>query len=766
MKTTALLPKHRQLQIPNTTLCCIDCVNHELAIEALRKSMSACSFERVLFLSDRNFDVPDIETILISPLRSRDEYSAFILHELTRYIETDFVLLVQWDGYVVNLSAWTDEFLKYDYIGAVWGQYQDAFRVGNGGFSLRSKKLLQATKKILIVGENQNEDDLICRKYRPMLESSHGIRFAPESVAEQFSFEISYPRRMPFGFHALFNMWLVLEPYELEGHIANMPKSIVDSRQFFQLGINYRDLRQFQLAEAIFRRILAVNPEHQDARLNLDALERPPAAPLSASRNEACPCGSGLRYKNCCGKIPVLSVARGSNRAEDIQWLLSVAMKHHQANHLVHASAIYKLVLHEQPDNAIAMQYLGVISYQNEDHEEAVSLIKRAIGILPVIPDFHNNLGLVFHAMGELGRAVECYRQAIDLNANYAEAWSNLGLALEADGRPAEAIPCYERTIAMQPEFAQAHWNLSLVLLVTGDLSRGWREYEWRLKTPELAGEARRFSQPAWNGDPLGGKTILLHPEQGFGDAIQFIRYLPQLNSLGGKIIVEVQPALKRLFAQISGIERVIVKGETLPHFDVHCPLLSLPFHFGTTLDNLPAQTPYLCADPHSAELWRQRIPDTHGARMKVGLVWAGSPKHKNDRNRSIELDQFNVLGDIPDLAFFSLQKVSGANQAGQPTVNFHVHDLMAYAEDFADTAALIDQLDLVLCVDTSVAHLAGAMGKPTWVLLPFAPDWRWLQERSDSPWYPSMRLFRQRKIGDWNEILLRVREALAEKAA
>lgn len=765
MNTVTLPPTRKQIQIADTTLCCVDCIHHELAIEALRKSMSGCSFERVLFLSDRNIEAPGIETALISPLRSRDEYSAFILHGLARHIETRFVLLIQWDGYVVNPPAWVDEFHEHDYIGAVWNQYQDAFRVGNGGFSLRSRKLLQATQAIPIEGENQNEDDLICRKYRPMLESSYGIRFAPESVAEQFSFEIAYPKRMPFGFHALFNMWLVLEPHELDGYIANMPGSIVDSRQFFQLGVNYRDLRQFQLAEAIFRRILAVNPEYRDARLQLDALIRPPAAPPSAGRNGACPCGSGLRYKNCCGKIPVTSVARGSSRAEDIQWLLSVAMKHHQANHLVHASAIYRLVLHEQPDNAIALQYLGVIAYQNENHEQAASLIKRAIWIQPDIPDFHNNLGLVFHAMGELEQAVECYRQAIALKASYVEAWNNLGLALEAYGQPAEAIPSYGRAIALQPEFAQAHWNLSLALLVTGDLQRGWREYEWRLKTPGLAAESQRFSKPAWNGDSLNGKTILLHPEQGFGDAIQFIRYIPELTSLGGKIMVEVHPALKRLFAQIPGIERVIIRGETLPHFDVHCPLLSLPFYFSTTLENLPAKTPYLCADPHSAGLWRQRMPDTRGARLKIGLVWAGNSKHKNDRNRSIALDQFDVFGDIPDLAFFSLQKGANATRAEGPAANFHIHDLMEYVEDFADTSALIGQLDLVLCVDTSVAHLAGAMGKPTWVLLPFAPDWRWLQERNDSPWYPSMRLFRQRKIGDWSEVLLRVKEALAEKA-
>lgn len=725
--------------------------------------MSGCAFERVLFLSDQNIEVPGIETVLISPLRSRDEYSAFILHGLARHIETDFVLLVQWDGYVVNPSAWTDDFLDYDYIGAVWGQHQDAFRVGNGGFSLRSKKLLQATQTIPIEGENQNEDELICRKYRPILESSHGIRFAPEPLAEQFSFEIAYPKHMPFGFHGLFNIWLVLEPHELEGYISNLPQSIVASRQFFQLGINYRDLRQFQFSEAIFRRILDLNPDHPEARLQLDALVKSPAAPLSARRNEACPCGSGERYKNCCGKAPAISVARGLNRTEDVQWLLSVAMQHHQANHLVHARAIYRLVLHEQPSNTIAMQYLGVISYQNERYEEAAGLINRAIEIQPGIPDFHNNLGLVFHALGEMERATECYRQAINLNANYVQAWNNLGLALEANGRPAEAIPCYERAIALQPDFAQAHWNLSLVLLVTGEFTRGWREYEYRLKTPELAGKAQRFSQPAWNGDSLSGKTILLHPEQGFGDAIQFIRYVPLINALGGRVMVEVQPALKRLFAQIPGIEHVITQGESLPRFDVHCPLLSLPFRFGTTLDNLPAEAPYLSADALSSELWRQRMPNTRGA-LKVGLVWAGNPGHKNNRNRSIQLDQFNVLGDVPNLAFFSLQKGVGTNQARLLAVNFHIHDLMGYVEDFADTAALIAQLDLVLCVDTAVAHLAGAMGKPTWVLLPFAPDWRWLQKRTDSPWYPSMRLFRQQKAGDWSEALFQVREALTRK--
>lgn len=752
-------------KIAGTTLCCIDCINHDLAIKALRQSMAGCAFDRVLFLTDKEFSLPGIDTIRISSLESRDAYSSFVLHDLAQHIHTDFVLLVQWDGHIVNPAAWTDEFLEYDYNGAVWTQLQDAYRVGNGGFSLRSRKLLLATQTIPLAGETLNEDELICRKHRPRLEAEYGIRFAPEPLANRFSFEISYPAALPFGFHALFNLWLVLPPAEVEEYVASLPANIVSGLQFFQLGINYRDLRQFRFAELIFRRILVLQPDRQDAKRQLAALGDNPFAAQKLSRNAACPCGSGERYKNCCGKDPVAAVARGATRAEDIQWLLSVGMKHHQVGHLVHAAAIYRFVLDEQPDNAIAMQYLGVTAYQSGDCETAIGLIEGAISIQSSIPDFHNNLGLVFQAQGRLDQAIGCYRHALSLNVNYVEAYNNLGLALEAAGKPDESLAHYEHAIALRPDFAQAHWNYSIALLVTGDFARGWPEYEWRLKTPELAGREQRFSQPLWDGAELGGKTILLHAEQGFGDAIQFIRYVPQLVACGGRVLVECKPALKRLFESLPGVAGVVVSGARLPYFDVHCPMLSLPARFNTALAGIPAAIPYFSADPKLSETWRQRLPDT-GSRRRIGLVWAGSPEHKNDRNRSMTLEQFGELTALDGTAFFSLQKSGAASRAVAARPDMQVCDLTGAMEDFADLAALIAQLDLVICVDTSVAHLAGAMGKPVWVLLPFAPDWRWLREREDSPWYPSMRLFRQSEPGNWKGVLDRMRDELQRTAS
>ncbi|MDQ3267820.1 MAG: tetratricopeptide repeat protein, partial [Pseudomonadota bacterium] len=393
-------------------------------------------------------------------------------------------------------------------------------------------------------------------------------------------------------------------------------------------------------------------------------------------------------------------------------------------------------------------------------HEKALKLIEQAIQIQPSIPDFHNNLGLVYQAIGDHQRAVECYRQAIALNANYVEAYNNLGLILEATGRPAEAVTYYERAIALRPDFAQAHWNLSLALLVMGDFSRGWNEYEWRLKTPELAGEGKRFTSPLWNGEDLHGKTILLHAEQGFGDAIQFIRYAPLLASLGGHILFECKPALKRLFKEVKGIHEIILRGESIPQHDFHCPLLSLPARFRNPEGETPAAGPYLFPDEGLVEYWRKDIPD-NGSALKVGLMWAGSPGNKNNLNRSISLSQLDLLGTVEKVMFFNLQKGPAEAQAKQPLANLHFMCLTEDIGDFASTAALIANLDLVICVDTSVAHLAGAIGKPAWVLLPFAADWRWLLEREDSPWYPSLRLFRQRKIGDWEEVVARVREAL-----
>jgi len=316
-----------------------------------------------------------------------------------------------------------------------------------------------------------------------------------------------------------------------------------------------------------------------------------------------------------------------------------------------------------------------------------------------------------------------------------------------------EAIAADRQAIAINPNFAEGHFNLGIALLECGDFEQGWPEYEWRQKCSEFNASFRRFSQPLWSGEEFRGRTILLHAEQGLGDTIQFIRYLPMLVRRGGRVLVEVQPALMGLLRQMRGVHQWIPRGEPLPGFDVQCPLLSLPRLFATTVRTIPADVPYLLADPALVESWRQNL-STNVPGIKVGLAWAGNPEHKRDAMRSISLDRLAPLASVRGATFISLQKGGSALQSDQPPEGLRLVNFSAELHDFADTAALMANLDVVIAVDTAIAHLAGAMGKPVWTLLPFAPDWRWLVDRKDSPWYPSMRLFRQPRIGDWGTVI------------
>jgi tetratricopeptide (TPR) repeat protein len=344
-------------------------------------------------------------------------------------------------------------------------------------------------------------------------------------------------------------------------------------------------------------------------------------------------------------------------------------------------------------------------------------------------------------------KATAAAEKAIALKPSLAEAHLCLGAALANRGQFDRAIAVYRDAIRIRPEYPAAHLNLALALLVTGNLEQGWPEYEWRQRCA-AALAPRQFSQPAWNGENLDGKTILLHAEQGFGDAIHFIRYLPMVAKMGGKILLECQPPLIRLFQNFPGIERIIPAGQASGHFDLHCALPSLPLMFRTALDSIPAPIPYLAADPHAVESWRTRI-DQSGKQLQIGLVWAGSSENRNDRNRSIPLAKFSPLANPDRLRFHGLQVAPPPANPGISVIDWSNH-----IKDFADTAALIANLDLIISVDTSVAHLAAAMGKKVWLLLPFPPDWRWLLDRTDSPWYPTIRLFRQHTPGDWDSVI------------
>jgi predicted O-linked N-acetylglucosamine transferase (SPINDLY family)/ADP-heptose:LPS heptosyltransferase len=458
------------------------------------------------------------------------------------------------------------------------------------------------------------------------------------------------------------------------------------------------------------------------------------------------------------------------------------------------AETAYRQAIERDPDFLEAHYQLGNLLRETQRPGDAEPSYRRVLALNPSHHQAHNNLGA---ALGELNRfdeAAEHFRRAIALKPDYAEAHSNLGHALRALGDAREAEAACRRALAIAPRFATAHLNLGLALqdlnrldaaldafrqaaicdpgyakahacegmlqLLRGELSAGWEKYEARWRLADLP--PRNFAQPQWCGDPLDGKTILLHAEQGFGDTIQFLRYLPRVVARGAQVVVEVQPPLVPLARRISGIT-VVARGDPLPAFELHCPLLSLPLAFGTTLDTIPATTPYLTVDPERAAPWRARIAREGG--LKVGLAWAGSPVHKNDRNRSIPFDRLAPLLGVDGVRWFSLQVGPRAADLAERK-DAAIVDLAAELGDFGETAAAIAALDLVICADTAVAHLAGALGRPVWLMLPFAPDWRWLTGRDDSPWYPSLRLFRQPRAGDWDGVVQRVRAALARSAA
>ena len=354
--------------------------------------------------------------------------------------------------------------------------------------------------------------------------------------------------------------------------------------------------------------------------------------------------------------------------------------------------------------------------------------------------------------------AISTCRQALSLNPDYVEAHNNLGNALKGQGQLEEAVNAYGQALSLNPDYAEAHFSLAIILLLQGKLTAGWKEYEWRWDLIQKF-QKRDFKQSLWDGTSLKGKSILVHTEQGFGDAIQFIRYVDLLCDLDTTVIVECHTALKPLFSSVDKIDQLVIKGEKTPDFDVHVPLLSLPYIFGTTLKNIPARIPYFYPDPKADSTFLLG----HNHKFKVGIVWAGNPKHADDHNRSIDLKQFECLLDIGKCEFFSLQVGERREDIKQCGYHHIIKDLGKQFANFHHTALAILQLDLVISADTSVAHLAGALGKPIWTLLPFAPDWRWMLNRSDSPWYPSMTLFRQRKIGDWNSVFQQVKLELMQ---
>jgi tetratricopeptide (TPR) repeat protein len=483
-----------------------------------------------------------------------------------------------------------------------------------------------------------------------------------------------------------------------------------------------------------------------------------------------------------------------ARRPRDFDALHLLGVLNLQRRRMVEALHFLAEALTIDSSSSDAMSNLGLALEATGRHEEAISSYRNAMRFAPDHPEILYNLGNACLKLGRITEALSSYdgvlasepthvgarvnrgnvlvrlNRPVDAVASYDAALvampghpqilTNRGHALRRIDRPDEALADFGAALAVSPDFPEARFEAAMTRLTLGDFDAGWKGYEWRWKTEAFARHRRQFPAPLWLGDQaIAGKTILLHAEQGFGDTIQFIRYAALLVERDARVICEVQPGLVPLLSQLKDIT-VVASGQPLPAFDLHCPLLSLPLAFKTRLDTVPASIPYLAAPAERLAYWRQRLPPGH---PRAGFVWSGQPSHKNDGNRSIALERFAAFFADPPLPCFGLQsEIRGADAEvlrGLP----NLINLGGDFRDFADTAAVVALLDVVISVDTAVAHLAGAMGKPVMLLLPHAADFRWMRNRDDSPWYPTARLFRQPAFGDWDSVIARIGNQLRQ---
>ena len=444
----------------------------------------------------------------------------------------------------------------------------------------------------------------------------------------------------------------------------------------------------------------------------------------------------------------------------DIHYNLGNALR--SEDRLSEALDEYQQSLKLKPDYAEAHNNLGITLREQGQFEQAIDSYRQAIRLNPGCALFHSNLASVLQHQGRLADAIAHCERAVSLEPGSAEVYYNLGSALRDAGRCDEAIEQNNLAIWLRPDYADAHWNQAIAYLLKGSLLEGWKEFEWRRSTDwHISAYPHRHRKPRWNGESFAGRRLLVHCEQGVGDCIQFVRYLPLVKALGGTVIFEAWRSLHGLLKEFDGIDKLVelsFETKTRAQFDCCASIMDLPGIFGTVEETIPASVPYIHADPARAEYWRRKLA---GPDFKVGIVWAGSAMHANDYNRSCRLEHFAPIGRIEGIKLYGLQKGEPARQADELADEVALENLAEHFADFTDAAAAIESLDMVISVDTAVLHLAGAMGKPVWALLPFAPDWRWMLGRADSPWYPTMKLFRQEEWGDWNSVLRNVTEEL-----
>jgi tetratricopeptide (TPR) repeat protein len=401
----------------------------------------------------------------------------------------------------------------------------------------------------------------------------------------------------------------------------------------------------------------------------------------------------------------------------------------------------------------------GLVLGKLKRYQEEIESYDRALVLNPLDARILANRGVALSELGRDEEAIEWFDKSLAINPDNAEILTNRGAAMDKLARYEDALDAYRRALSIAPDYPEAHWNRAISRLLLGDFEHGWKDYEWRWKTKKIRPSLRTFAKPSWRGqETLAGKKILIYSEQGLGDTLHFCRYVELVAGMDAEVIFQVQRPLRTLLAGLKGVSRILASDEALPDFDFQCPLLSLPLAFGTRLDTVPCRIPYLAACPDLVSKWRVKLEND--GRRQIGIVWSGSATNTNDRYRSIPPELFSRLMDM-NAQFVSLQKEIAPNAMAFFGEYPAIRHFEAEINDFSDTAALLQSLDLVITVDTAVAHLAGAMGKPVWILLAYRPDFRWLLNRDDSPWYPTARLFRQSELGDWDGVIADVAHQL-----
>ncbi len=504
------------------------------------------------------------------------------------------------------------------------------------------------------------------------------------------------------------------------------------SDYYNHLGAAYGGLGQHDQAVTSLRRAVQIAPHEATAHYNLG----------TALRNQGRLEDAVVSFRHAIAADP---------NASEAHYNLGNTLR--ELKRLDEAEASFRAALRTRPTYVKAIVNLGNVLREQERLAEAIETLRSAVAIDPQYAKGHLNLGTVLRDAGDYAEAIECLRRAVALDPMLAEAHNNLGTALQAQARFAEASACYEESLRCDPELPEAHFSRATQRLRLGDIEGGFAEFEWRWRCKSYS--TRQFSQPRWDGSPLEGRTILLHAEQGLGDTLQFIRYAADVKSRGGTVVVECQPALFEVLKPCAGIDRLVAAGGPLPAFDVQCPLLSLPGALGLSIDHLARGT-YLSADAQRVAQWRETLGPYRG--FRVGICWQGNRQHLFDRQRSFPLSQLAPLARVAGVRLVSLQKGPGAEQVADAT--FEVIDLgprWDEAGPFLDTAAIIKNLDLVITCDTATAHLAGGLGAPVWVAVSAHGDWRWGVDREESPWYPTMRLFRQQRLNAWDDVFQRM---------